>query len=63
MVDPLAKQLKGSGIPPTTVEHLQLDANAIARLSVRGLLPEGEVHKARKRLMKQIDAALSVPRP
>lgn len=32
-----------------------LDADAITRLHVRGLLPDAEAHRARRRLVRKID--------
>lgn len=36
------------------LKHQQRDADAITRLAVRGLLPDAQVHAARKRLMKNL---------
>ncbi len=33
-------------------DHLQKDADAIARLQIRGLIPDSTAHKARERLMR-----------
>lgn len=40
--------------PFSPAYHWQLDADAIARLSVRGLLSEAEADRARKRLIRRM---------
>lgn len=56
---PIKSQLPdGYAIPAATCKHLQKDADAITRLSVRGLLTDSERLRARKRLMNQIQEAI-----
>ncbi len=43
---------------PFIAEHLQIDAQSIIRLMVRGIITNVETDKARKRLVKQITRAL-----
>ena len=54
---PLHEQLGVFGV--TEAEPLQIDANAIVRLSVRGLLSEAEETRARKRLVRKIQAFIN----
>lgn len=57
MAPPLAEQLAevlGERSHPNLPQH-QKDADAIARLAVRGVLTETEAHRARKRLMKRLE--------
>jgi hypothetical protein len=56
----LAKQL---GLSVREVKHWQLDADAITRLAVRGMLSEAERHRARRRLVKQIASSRSGAQP
>jgi hypothetical protein len=51
---PLSEQLAGFDLDPEKIKHWQKDADAIARLSVRGILSESETEKARKRLVNRI---------
>ena len=67
---PLHEQLGVFGVTEAEGEPLQIDANAIVRLSVRGLLSETEKTRARKRLVRKIqvfinelDQAASAPAP
>jgi hypothetical protein len=41
-------------VDKSSVAHFQRDADAIARLSVRGLLSERETKAARRRLLKRM---------
>lgn len=52
----LTKQFETAGVSmnPALVAHWQKDQDAIARLSVRGLLSDAETIKARERLCKKI---------
>ena len=66
----LHEQLSVFGVTETEAEPLQIDADAIVRLSYRGLLSEGEKARARKRLVRKIqafinerDQAASAPAP
>lgn len=34
--------------------HYQMDADAVVRLAVRGMLSEAETHRARKRILKRV---------
>lgn len=36
------------------ISHFQKDADAIVRLRVRGLLPEGQIEKCHQKLVKKI---------
>ena len=57
LADPLDEQLERQGlVMDCTV--LQRDADAVARLYVRGLLTDGETVKARARLFKSIQQAV-----
>ena len=55
LCEPVAEQL---GINEHIAEPWQKDADAITRLVVRGLLTDSETHRARKRLIKMMGAAL-----
>ena len=48
-------------IDANKLEHLQKDADAISRLSVRGIIPDSVVGKARERLGKTIFSAIEKP--
>ncbi len=52
---PLAVQ---AGCRTELLEHQQQDADCIARLAVRGIATDGEVHKMRQRLVKRIVKAV-----
>lgn len=58
MVDPLRKQLEGSGIDAGTMNHLQRDVDAIVRLHIRGLLTDSEMKKACTRFVKKVNGAI-----
>ena len=51
----LVEQLKETGIKKSICAALEKDSQAITRLSIRGLLTDSEKHKARLRLMKEIE--------
>ena len=53
---PLAAQ---AGCEPDVLAHQQQDADCIARLAVRRIATEGETHKMRQRLVKQIVKAVT----
>lgn len=60
--DPLAQQLADQGVrvpPLDKMEHFQRDADALVRVSIRGLIPDAQVRAARKKLMKRITAAIA----
>lgn len=40
---------------PGLDEQYDIDADCITRLHIRGILPDAETHKARKRLLKKIE--------
>ncbi|WP_376960161.1 hypothetical protein ABNQ39_20880 [Azospirillum sp. A26] len=54
----LAEQGFADLIDADILDHLQKDADAISRLSVRGVIPEGAANKARERLGKTIFGAI-----
>jgi len=54
LADPLEKQLEGFNISADKIEHFQKDADAITRLVVRGLIPDGAAHQARKKIIRNI---------
>ncbi len=58
MAKPLKEQLNGLG-DDQYLDQAQLDADAITRLYLRGLLADGEAKKARKRLLGAIRASLA----
>jgi hypothetical protein len=61
LAPPLAVQ---AGCHADVLQHEQQDADAIARLAVRGIATESEVHKMRQRLVKRIvNAVMSDTRP
>lgn len=49
---PLHKQFRCSAAP---IRHFQQDADALVRLSIRGILPDAQVRAARKRLLRKIE--------
>ena len=51
LAPPLAAQ---TGCRDDVLQHEQQDADCIARLAVRGIATDGEVHKMRQRLVKRI---------
>lgn len=56
LADPIRKQLRLQGLraPREMVKAFQRCADAITLLALHNLLPDGETHKARVRLIKQI---------
>ena len=56
LAPPLSEQLAGLA-DPDTLAHFDRDAEAIARLAVRGLLTGAEKEAAYKRLVKAITKA------
>lgn len=56
LADPLSDQLEEVGITvkPHIVKYWQQSADAIFRLNIRGLLPDGQTRAARKRLLKMM---------
>lgn len=52
----LADQLKADDRQSEILAPYQKDADAITRLSVRGLLSEAEIYRARTRLVQKIQA-------
>ena len=56
MADPIIKQLLGQDVTkiPDRINAYQEDADAITRLSIKGLLAESETRRARMRLLKII---------
>ena len=56
LADPIRRQLRAQGITVTAAKAagIQADANAITRLSIRGLLADAEKQRARQRLMKAL---------
>lgn len=61
MVARISEQLDDLGLTANShlMAHWQRDAEAITRLSVRGMLSEAETSKARRRLLKEILSATS----
>ena len=59
MAAPIAEQLADQDLTGNAhlVQHFQRDADAIARLQIRGLLPDSATQNARKRLLKRILSA------
>ena len=57
----LAEQLQEAGLDydEDTIDHLNRDAEAITRLSVRGVLPDSQAQAARKKLMKKIEKCVA----
>ena len=45
-------------LPSKDALHFQRDADAITRLTVRGIIAYGDANRARKRLVKMIEATL-----
>lgn len=54
---PLKEQLNGLG-DVSYLDQAQLDADAISRLYLRGILTDNEAKKARKRLLGAIRASM-----
>ena len=60
--EPLAKQLNGR-LPRKSIATFQLIADSISTLHVYGILPQGAVDLARKRLFAKICAAVKKEEP
>lgn len=60
----IAEQLTGidHGINPEALGHAQFDADAITRLSIRGLIPDSAARLARQKLLKRICNWISINR-
>ena len=56
MAPKLAEQIAAAGLTADKdgIAHCQKDADALTRLAVRGLLPDGAIRSGRKKLMKHI---------
>jgi len=56
MCEPIAKQLaqQGRTIPADKLDHIQMDADAIARLVVRGIITEASARRARQKVFLRI---------
>lgn len=52
----LSEQLKDSIIPKDDLKHFDLDATAISRLHVRGMLNDSQTRQARTKLLKKLEA-------
>ncbi len=59
LAKPLTEQLAGSGIDHKKLQVFDLDANAISRLYVRGLITESQATAARKKLLRTIQGAVT----
>ena len=59
----IAKQLDEQGISydPKVIEFIQKDADAITRLVVRGFISTSVTQYARKKLIRKMQEALTVP--
>ena len=55
LAPPMHEQL---GVPEQAADHVQKDADAIVRLSVRGILSESERDRACKRMLKRMEREL-----
>lgn len=53
-----SEQIRAHGLTLQNAGVYDADAVAISRLSVRGLVSDGEIHRARQRLTKQIQKAI-----
>lgn len=60
---PLLRQLSGLNVPAGRITKWQKMADAITMLALHDLLSGSEVVKARKKLMRQIAAGVSVCQP
>jgi hypothetical protein len=62
MAKSLAEQLKNAGYiarDSSSLQHLQLDADAVVRLSIRRYLPRSQVLKLEARITRQIAQMLA----
>lgn len=59
----IGEQLTKQGVDwsgaASELTHIQRDADALARLAVRGYIPGGQRRQLHKKLIKRIDEALS----
>lgn len=60
MTKPLVDQCRAQelALPAADARELQRDADAITRLGARGMLTEGQVQDARRKLMRKIRQAV-----
>jgi len=54
----LKEQLKSFQLDDMKLQHIQLDADAITRLLIRGLIPDSVAHKTRQKLIKNITKSI-----
>lgn len=59
LAPPIAEQVAEQGLVMADAPVIQADADAIVRLTIRGLLTAAEKHRARKRLMRKIVTAVA----
>jgi hypothetical protein len=65
LAKPIMQQLREQGISPRHTKtkhgltHLQLDADALVRLAVRGYIPDAQRQRIHQRLMRQVVQELS----
>lgn len=52
----LSEQLKGSIIPKNELKYFDMDASAISRLHVRGILNDSQARQARMKLLKNLES-------
>lgn len=57
--DPLAKQLKGSGIASNEIQTLQADADAMTRLCVRGYVTDAQKRSMHAKFHKNMKTAFA----
>jgi len=62
LVPSLTEQLTKAGVAveSKSLNQLQRDADAVVRLTVRGLLTDSEINRVRRKLMKKIIKAASL---
>lgn len=58
LAEKLSFQLKDFGLPELELNNFQRDADAITRLSIRGLLSESTAKNARLKLLGKIHAEM-----
>lgn len=56
---PLSEQLAAFNLPQKTTDQLQKVADSITRLSICGYIPQSQAERCRKKLFKEIQAAVS----
>ena len=56
MAPKIREQIKSAGLTADMVgiTHCQLDADALTRLAIRGIIPESAVSSGRKKLLKHV---------